>query len=442
MAAAEPQARPYDVLVVGGGPAGSTAAAFLAMAGHRVAVVERESFPRFHIGESLLPASQPILERLGIASRLESEGFVTKRGASILFEDGSTGASIVFSRGLDSGHSSTYQVERARFDKILQETAEEKGAELRSSTRATAVEFDEKEVRLHLVATGESSSANVETLHSRFLVDASGQAGFLAKRLGLRHVDPDLQSVAAYAHFANVHRSDQVPAGDIQLISRRDLSWLWLIPLSEELTSVGAVVPKENLRRTNGRSKEAAFMELLSSTPVVAKQMEAARRTTEVKHEADFSYSCTHYAGDRWLLAGDAGSFLDPVFSTGVQLALEAGEQAAEAVDAALSSGRARADAFGQYERSQRKRYRHFRRYVRSFYDPAFRDLLCQTATRLDLMEAVTSVFAGHTRLSWRVRWRMELIFLLARLQSLVPLSERLHDRPMKRPAGAPSDCS
>ena len=111
-------------------------------------------------------------------------------------------------------------------------------------------------------------------------------------------------------------------------------------------------------------------MELLSSTPVVAKQMQTARRTTEVKHEADFSYSCTHYAGDRWLLAGDAGSFLDPVFSTGVQLALEAGEQAAKAVDAALSNGRARADAFGQYERSQRKRYRHFRRYVRSFYDP------------------------------------------------------------------------
>jgi flavin-dependent dehydrogenase len=157
--------------------------------------------------------------------------------------------------------------------------------------------------------------------------------------------------------------------------------------------------------------------------------MQAARRTTEVKHEADFSYSCTHYAGDRWLLAGDAGSFLDPVFSSGVQLALEAGEQAAKAVDTALSNGQARADAFGQYERSQRSRYRHFRRYVRSFYDPAFRDLLCQPSTRLDLLEAVTSIFAGHTKLSWRVRWRMELIFLLARLQSQIPLSMRLHQR-------------
>jgi flavin-dependent dehydrogenase len=412
------------------------------MAGHSVVVVEREDFPRFHIGESLLPASQPILARLGIAARLESEGFVTKRGASILYEDGSTGVSIVFSRGLDSGPSSTYQVERARFDKILQETALEKGAELRSSTRATAVEFDEKEVRLHLAATGESSSANVETLHARFLVDASGQAGFLAKRLGLRQVDPDLQSVAAYAHFENVHRPDQVPAGDIQVISRRDLSWLWLIPLSERLTSVGAVVPKEVLRRTNGRNKEGAFLELLSSTPVVAQQMESAQRTTEVKHEADFSYSCTHYVGDRWLLAGDAGSFLDPVFSTGVQLALEAGEETAKAVDAALSNGKARADAFGQYERSQRKRYRHFRRYVRSFYDPAFRDLLCQPSTRFALLEAVTTIFAGHTKLSWRVRWRMALIFLFARIQSQIPLSARLHDRSMERPAEAPGDSS
>jgi flavin-dependent dehydrogenase len=248
--------------------------------------------------------------------------------------------------------------------------------------------------------------------------------------------------VAAYAHFENVHRPDQVPAGDIQVISRRDLSWLWLIPLSERLTSVGAVVPKEVLRRTNGRNKEGAFLELLSSTPVVAQQMESAQRTTEVKHEADFSYSCTHYVGDRWLLAGDAGSFLDPVFSTGVQLALEAGEETAKAVDAALSNGKARADAFGQYERSQRKRYRHFRRYVRSFYDPAFRDLLCQPSTRFALLEAVTTIFAGHTKLSWRVRWRMALIFMLARTQSQIPLSARLHDRSMERPAEAPGDSS
>lgn len=430
----------YDVAIIGGGPAGSTAAGLLAGRGLRVLLIERERFPRFHIGESLLPASQPILEHLGVARRVESEGFVVKRGASFIYEDGSTRTSIVFARGLDASAATTYQVARARFDQLLLETAAAQGALVREQVRATEVELGEHGVTLEIREMtdrtggheGNHASSHAgngsERVEARFLIDASGRSGFLAKRLGLRQTDADLHNVAAYAHFEGVELPAEIPAGDIQVISRRDLSWLWLIPLSETLTSVGAVVPADVLRQHRGE-KAAALDLFLHGTPVAAAQMARARRVTEVRYEADFSYGCSSYVGERWLLAGDAGSFIDPVFSTGVLLALEAGSEAADTVAAALERGGSDRASFARYDRRQRRRYRHFRRFVRSFYDPAFRDLLCQPSDSLGLVRATTSILAGVRSPGFSVRWRVSLFRLLVGWHRYRPLARRLHVR-------------
>ena len=411
----------YDALVIGGGPAGSTVSNLLAQAGRRVAVLERDRFPRFHIGESLLPWTEPVLERLGVLEDLRRSDLVDKRGATFRHERGDARYSMVFDRALEPSPPATFQVERAHFDQLLLDRARQRGATVLEGWRAVDVDLDRRSgrrVRV-LVDTG----ADRRTLSARLLVDASGQAGFLAKRLSLRRLDPALRNVALFAHFEGVSWDQSVPPGDIQVISREDMGWVWLIPLGGGKTSVGVVRPQNDWKRVTGPDHLLLLAELERSS-VVARQLRAARLRGPVRRQADFSYSTRRYAGPNWLLAGDAGSFLDPVFSTGVLLALQSGLDAADAVEARL---RGRAFSLWRFQRRQRKRYEHFRRYVLGFYRPEFRDLLCQARDYFGLPAAVTSVFAGQERLGLGVRSRLAVFFLLTHLQKKLPLVERLH---------------
>lgn len=424
----------YEAIVVGGGPAGSAAACRLARAGCRVLLLERHRFPRFHIGESLLPASNEVFRRLGLEGRIAGSGFVEKRGARFESEDGRLSCSIDFTACAGVASPRTYQVFRSELDRILIDRAAELGAEVRQGCRAVDAHVgpDGVEVRIQDIEGneegGEATATGTTTATGEVLVDASGQAGFLSKRLGLRRVDPDLRNVAVYAHFEGVATPPDGRPGDIRIVSRRDLGWIWFIPLSKTVTSVGAVASRKSHAERAGETAEEALDCYLDSTPVAARQMCHARRISPARFEADFCYAPRAYAGDRWLLAGDAGSFLDPVFSTGVLLALESGIEAADAIDAGLASGKITARSFAAFNRRQRRRFKRFRRFVQGFYDPAFRDLFLQPTDRFGLFDAIVSVLAGNWRPSLLDRLRIHLFFTLVAAQRRLPLAPRIHD--------------
>ena len=430
---ANPAHMDYEAVVIGGGPAGSTAARRLVLSGRRVLLLERERFPRFHVGESLLPASNAVFRALGLEECLRGEGFVEKRGASFSTEDGELSSYIDFTRCPEVPAPVTYQVPRSRFDQLLLDHAAEAGVEVRQGCRARAVDFTADGVTLTAVEPGSAA----DRLRTEVVVDASGQAGFLAKRLGLRRVDPELRHVAAYAHFEGVEGPSGERAGDIRVISRRDMSWIWMIPLSARLTSVGVVVARRDQAAWGKNpSAEELLDRFLASTPVVAHQMRGAERVMPARYEADFCYSPRAYAGERWLLAGDAGSFLDPVFSSGVLLALESGFEAGDAVDRALAAGSVAAGAFAGYNRRQRRRYKAFRRFVRGFYQPSFRDLFFHPTSRWGLLDAIAVVLAGNWNPTLANRARLALFFALAGAQRAVPLVPRRHQRPSDPGAG------
>ena len=342
-----------------------------------------------------MPASNAVFRVLGLEDTLRAEGFVEKRGASFTTEDGRLSRHIDFTACPEVAAPITYQVPRARFDEILLGHAEQAGVEVRQECRVRDATFAADGVRVTVGQDGQTATARAE-----FVVDASGQSGFLSKRLALRRLDPKLRNVALYAHYEGVERPEGERSGDIRIVSRRDMSWIWLIPLSSSRTSVGLVVPRERHAARAAEPAEEVLDRVLGATPVAERQMRHAKRVTSARYEADFSYASRAYAGDRWLLAGDAGSFLDPVFSTGVLLALESGLEAAAAVHCALASGTVSARAFAAYEQTQRQRYQYFRRFVQGFYEPAFRELFFQPTNRWGLSDAIVPALAGN----WRPR--------------------------------------
>ena len=413
----------YEVAVVGGGPGGSSAAAQLARKGHRVLLLERETFPRFHIGESQLPWSNEIFRTLGCEDLVQEAGFVNKWGASFTSHDGSAAQYADFARAVETPSPQTYQVPRERFDDVLLRHAQRSGAEILQGTRALDAIFDDKGATIHYVdPKGLAHTARVGAV-----VDASGRAGFLAKRFGRRVVDPVLRNVAVHAQFEGVPRGEGRRAGDIQMVTRPDRGWFWFIPISPTVMSVGAVIPKA-VHATAGRpTAEESLQHYIDETPAAADLMREARRVSPGRFDADYSYLHSQHAGDRWVLVGDAGGFLDPIFSTGVLLAMQSGMEAAELISAGLKDGNLSRARFAGYERTLARRYHHFRRFAIGFYDPAFRDLFFTRSSRFGIYEAVLSVLAGNWKPTLGTRLRLALFFGLVTLQRVLPIAARSH---------------
>jgi FADH2-dependent halogenase len=411
----------FDVAVVGGGPGGASAATDLARRGRRVLLLEREQFPRFHIGESQLPWSNEVFEALGVRETIAAAGFVQKWGASFWTIDGGTEQYADFADAVETPSPQTFQVPRATFDDLLLRHAEKCGVAVREQHRALDATFDAAGVTLRFAdAEGAERAARVGAV-----VDASGRAGFLAKRLGRHAFDPLLRNIAVHAQYENVPRLPGRRAGDIRMFTRADMGWLWLIPLSDTIMSVGVVIPQAVHRRESKATPEDSLAHYLDGTPSARSVLAAARRVTPARFDADYSYLGTQLAGDRWLAVGDAAAFLDPIFSTGVLLAMQGGLDAAGAIDNGLRAGDLSRRRFAGYERLVQGRYHHFRRFAVGFYNPHFRDLWFTPTRRWGLFPALLSVLAGNWRPSVVTRLRIRLFFVLVALQRVLPIAPR-----------------
>ena len=411
----------FDAAVVGGGPGGSSAATALARRGRRVLLLERDQFPRFHIGESQLPWANEVFRALGVEETIAAAGFIRKWGASFWTLDGAVEQYADFSEAVETPTPQTFQVPRATFDELLLRHSEKSGVAVRERHRALDAAFDPAGVTLRF-ADPEGAE---HTVRVGVVVDASGRAGFLAKKLGRHAFDPLLRNIAVHAQYENIPRLPGRRAGDIRMFTRPDMGWLWLIPLSDTVTSVGAVIPQAVHRQESKATPEESLTHYLDRTPSAAKLLAAARRVSPARFDADYSYLGTELAGDRWVAVGDAAAFLDPIFSTGVLLAMQGGLEVAAAIDAGLDAGDLSRRRFTAYERLVRARYHHFRRFAVGFYNPNFRDLWFRRTKRLGVYQAVLSVLAGNWRPSLAVRLQIGLFFALVGLQRVIPIAPR-----------------
>ncbi len=414
-----------DVIVVGGGPAGSTAASWLARAGLRVMLFERDRFPRFHIGESLLASVNDVLGAIGADGLVQQAGFPEKWGATFMSADGRIERYADFSIAPGVPRPQTWQVPRAHFDDLLLRHALRSGADVREGHRVIDIDVGDDQVTA-LVQDTESGDGVRRTIRARAVIDASGRASILARKFNLRVDEPRLANVAVFSHYSGVPRQHGRRAGDIRIVARDDLGWFWLIPISDDLMSVGVVLPVHAARAFRALPHETWLESAITETPVVAGLLADAHRAWPVRVEKDFSYASRAYAGARWFLAGDAGSFLDPVFSTGVAIALESGLEAAQAAAHAVESSKWTGRHVTRYSRRQWQRYRSFRRFVLGFYTPAFRDLFFSNDPPPRIFRSVVAVFAGYWRPSLVTRGWVSLFFLLIRAQRWLGLAPRL----------------
>lgn len=411
-----------DVIVVGGGPAGSTAGSWLARSGRRVVLCERDRFPRFHIGESLLASVNDVLVAIGADGLVRAAGFPRKWGATFMSADGRIERYADFSEAPGVPMPQTWQVERAAFDHLLLRHAASSGADVREGHRVVEVNVADDGVTATVQPPDGVARYRVR---AEALIDGSGRASLLSRKLGLRIDEPRLANVAVFSHYANVPRQPGQRSGDIRIVARDDLGWFWLIPISDELMSVGVVLPRDAARPFLQLGPEAWLDRTISETPAVARLLADAHRVWPVRVEKDFSFGSRSYADRRWLLAGDAGSFLDPVFSTGVAIALESGLEAGQAVDACLRAGDWSGQRLRRYNRRQRQRYFAFRRFVLGFYTPEFRDLFFAQDPPQRVFRSVVSVFAGYWQSAFVTRAWVTLFFLMVRLQRRFGLAPR-----------------
>lgn len=412
----------YDVAVIGGGPAGSTAAALLAKHGRKVVVLEREKFPRFHIGESLLPYSMSAFERLGVREKLDAMA-VAKFGGEVATACGSRRLKFFFKNGFRLSHHRAYQVLRSDFDKLLLDNARDCGAEVREETAVENLAFDASGVICSVRARIGTADAGKQSIRARYLVDCSGRNAVVGSQFKLKRSYPTLRKFSVYAHFEKVHADDEEDVHLTRLV-RGDDHWCWLINVSETRTSVGVVMDTSTFRSLRLSPEEA--LERYLQAGEIGRRMANAVRVSPIYSTGDYSYRNTSLVGERWLLAGDAAGFIDPIFSTGVFLAVLSGEQCADMLNQVLDAPAVRPALFGRYERRLNRVMDMYLRFVNGWYRQEFVEVFTNPTERLQLAPAINAVLAGNIGNSFAIWWRMQVFYLVLFLQRFFALCPRL----------------
>ena len=402
-----------DVVVIGGGPAGSTTATLLAKKGFSVALLERDQFPRFQIGESLLPFNNDLFDQLGVREQLESTGAASfpKHGAEFVTGDGKVSYVFRFARHLSAAHSRSYQVKRAEFDHLLLRNAMAAGADVRQRTVVCDIDLSARD-RVSISAI--DSEGKSQRFESRFVIDASGHGALIGTRLGEKREEASLRKIAIFAHYSNLkHRPEGLDAGNTVIVILRD-AWFWLIPLSSEVTSVGLVVDRDLV--TGASVAPARLLErMIRETPYLTTRMAEATRVTDIYVRKDFSYRMSRVVGRNFAMVGDAAGFIDPIFSTGVFMAMKTGQIVADAAESRLRTGSMR--MLKTYQKSHSAALRRYFRFIHRFYRREFLEVFLQPAERFGLLPIIVSLLAGDVFESKRGRWRLFLFLALTQIQ-------------------------
>ena len=380
----------YDVIVAGGGPAGSTTASYLRKRGRSVLVLEKEQFPRFHIGESLLPFCGEIWDELELSAEM-ARRFIVKPGARFIHNESGAEFTYYFASAIRPDHPFAYEVQRSEFDQMLLDNSARLGAEVRYRTEVRDVEFRPDRVQV----TARREDGSEYQVDSQMFVDATGRDTLLGGRLGLKVTD-DLvtTNVACFTHYENCHRQSGRDEGNITIVLF-DGGWWWFIPFRGTLTSIGCVLQKDFTRSRRGLLPEEMFAAALAVTPAMQQLLAGASRVRAVGTTGNWSYRCRQYHGDRFLLVGDSAAFIDPLFSTGVLMAMQGGRFAASAIHEALAAADLSAGRFAGYEQQAIQGADLFKRLVHEFYGENLRKLLVHSAAHETTRSAITSLLAG-----------------------------------------------
>lgn len=377
----------FDVVVIGGGPGGSSVATFVAQAGHSVALYEKATFPRFIVGESLVPACNLPLEKLGVLEQMDERRFPRKHGVQFFSPTGPT-KPFYFSEVSDPRMHSTWQVLRSDFDAMLLENAKRAGVETHTQTEI----FDL--CGTNGTVTGvkiRRSDGGEETVTARVVVDATGQNGLVTRQHGGRKIIDGLQNASVFAHYHNVALDTGIDAGSTLIYRIDSESWLWFIPLPD-VVSIGLVTPAKTISRF-GKSPASILETAIDESEPLRSRLEKADRTTEVRAVRDYSYRSERDGGEGWLLVGDAVGFIDPIYSTGLFLTLYSAELGAAAITEQLQSG-ASTPNFSGYSKDYQEAFEQFLTLVQAFYreDFHFGTLAKNPAHRQGLIDLLTGV--------------------------------------------------